>query len=71
MKRSDGEVSDSSQLAAKTQKLAVRTSACRSGEVFIYTALHCYKFNFEENRKDNVLPKKNYRQQESHFKAVL
>ncbi len=27
MKRSDGEVSDSSQLAAKTQKLAVRTSA--------------------------------------------
>jgi hypothetical protein len=27
MKRSDGEVSDSSQLAGKTQKLAVRTSA--------------------------------------------
>jgi|LakMenEpi03Aug12_release.lakeMendotaPanAssembly.Ray.scaffolds.fasta_scaffold5322500_1 hypothetical protein len=72
MKRSDGEVSDSSQLAAKTQKLAVRTSAgVERYSIFIYTALHCYKFNFEENRKDNVLSKKNYRQQESHFKAVL
>ncbi len=60
MKRSDGEVSDSSQLAARTQKLSVRTSA--GEERYSYIQL-CTVINliFEENRKDNVLPKKSTR----------
>jgi hypothetical protein len=54
MKRSDGEVSDSSQLAAKTQKLAVRTSGL---ERYSYSVVHCNKIIFEEDAKDIVFQK--------------